>query len=401
MSLNPLKIRFFPKALKGDKSNFALYLRLTYKQQRTEICLGHNFPTKDWDNRQQCIVRSNKNYKNILELTNTYRTNALNEFNNLIRFEEDFDVFRLKEKIVGEKSQGQTEDRSFTALFRRMIQRKAAKATVQKYNRCLNHFVTFLAANKMGPDLSYSKINLKLIEDFELYLKTLGKCKHNSTMKHVQTLKTIFRAALSYGYAVKDPFQSFRFRLEEVNRGYLSEEEIKNMQATTIANKTLNQVKDLFLFCCFTGLAYIDLKSLKRENIHQENDKIWIRTLRQKTGTKTNVPLLPSALKILLDYNANFLELEPTDYLFNIISNQKTNVYLKEVAKLSGIKKKLTSHIARHSFATTVTLSNGVPIETVSSMLGHKQIRTTQHYAKIIDKKVGEDMEKLESRLNY
>ncbi len=152
-------------------------------------------------------------------------------------------------------------------------------------------------------------------------------------------------------------------------------------------------------FACFTGLSYADVKKLTREEIEFNEDGYWIKTRRRKTGGKTNIPLLEVPWKIIMKYNPFFDELFPTDKVLPIMSNQKLNAYLKEVADLAGITKQLSFHIARHTFATTVTMLNGVPIESVSKMLGHKNITSTQHYARIIDQKVSEDMKMLSSRL--
>jgi len=234
-----------------------------------------------------------------------------------------------------------------------------------------------------------------------LYLKTDGKCCHNSTMKHIQTFKTIFKSAMAHGYTDKDPFQKFKVRMEEVVREYLSELEIQKFIELDLPPCKLANVRDLFVFSCFTGLAYIDLKNLSAKHLNKENGKYWIRTRRQKTNVKTNVPLLATPMKLIKKYRPDFETAEADERIFRVISNQKMNAYLKDLAGLCGISKCLTFHLARHTFATTVTLNNGVPIESVSSMLGHKHITTTQHYAKLLDKKLEKDMDCLSSKLNY
>ena len=171
-----------------------------------------------------------------------------------------------------------------------------------------------------------------------------------------------------------------------------------------LANKKIEiervgHVRDIFVFCCYTGLAYIDVKQLRRTELLKGVDgKEWLMTQRQKTESPTRLPLLPKALEIVGKYRSH-PECAKSNLVLPVLSNQKMNAYLKELADICGIKKVLTFHIARHTFATTVTLSNGVPIETVSKMLGHKNLSQTQHYAKIIDLKVSEDMQRLEDRL--
>jgi site-specific recombinase XerD len=160
----------------------------------------------------------------------------------------------------------------------------------------------------------------------------------------------------------------------------------------------LIRVRDFFVFSCFTGLAYIDVKQLRKCEIEYHEEKYWIRTRRQKTGGRANIPLLNVPMEIIRKY-CNLEALNPEDTVIPILTNQKINAYLKELADLCGISKTLSFHVARHTFATTVTMMNGVPIETVSKMLGHKNINSTQHYARIVDQKVGEDMELLSRRL--
>ena len=189
--------------------------------------------------------------------------------------------------------------------------------------------------------------------------------------------------------------------MEEVIRCYLSEKEIQNLLELDLQGNKLFKVRDLFLFSCFTGLAYTDLKNLSVGHIQFENGKYWIRTRRQKTKVKTNVPLLDLPIRIINGHCPGFESMNAGDKIFKVMSNQKMNAYLKDLAKLCGISKVITFHIARHTFATTVTLNNGVPIESVSSMLGHKRISTTQHYAKLLDKKLEDDMNQLNARLKF
>lgn len=187
--------------------------------------------------------------------------------------------------------------------------------------------------------------------------------------------------------------------LKEVARPYLNEEELNRLMGLEIKMDRLDRVRDFFLFACFTGLSYADVKKLTREEIEFTEDGYWIKTRRRKTGGKANIPLLEVPWKIIMKYNPFFDELFPTDKVLPIMSNQKLNAYLKELADMARITKQLSFHIARHTFATTVTMLNGVPIESVSKMLGHKNITSTQHYARIIDQKVSEDMKMLSSRL--
>jgi site-specific recombinase XerD len=198
---------------------------------------------------------------------------------------------------------------------------------------------------------------------------------------------------------MKDPFVGVNLSIKEVDRPYLTMEEIQKLIDYDSKIERLKRVRDIFIFSCYTGLAYIDVKKLKKSEV-EGNDEIgyWIRTRRQKTDARANIPLLAIPMDIINNYCRLDL-LMPEDPILPVLSNQKVNAYLKELADLCGIHKELTFHVARHSFATTLTMTNGVPMETVSKMLGHKNIKSTQHYARIVDQKVGDDMKLLAAKL--
>ncbi len=233
------------------------------------------------------------------------------------------------------------------------------------------------------------------ITDFELYLRTACKCGYNTTAKFMQFFKRIIIIARNNGILVGDPFASYKIRLEKVDRGYLTEDEIKIILKKKMVSERLEHVRDLFVFSCFCGLAYSDVANLRQENIQKSFDgNLWIITKRVKTNTDVNVPLLDIPKMILKKYKGKL----PDGKILPVISNQKLNAYLKEIADICGIKKNLTFHLARHTFATTTTLSKGVPIETVSKMLGHTNIETTQIYARITNSKIGSDMQGLDKK---
>lgn len=193
------------------------------------------------------------------------------------------------------------------------------------------------------------------------------------------------------------PLLNYKHKVKPVERQYLTEKEISTIAGKAMVSERLEHVRDIFLFSCFTGLAYVDVKQLKREDIIEGIDgEKWISIKRQKTNTPSRIPILPTAMTLIERYKHN-LTCDVTGTIFPVCSNQKMNSYLKEIADVCGIKKQITFHIARHTFATTVTMLNGVPIESISKMLGHTNIKTTQHYAKMLDIKVSADMARLKS----
>lgn len=265
-------------------------------------------------------------------------------------------------------------------------------STYQKYEVTRKHLVSFIESKYNLSDIALKEINLMFITDFEVYLKTTGKCNANTTAKFMQFFKRIILIARNNSLILGDPFANYKIRLQRVDRGYLTEDEIKKILELDLVSERLENVRDLFIFSCFCGLAYIDVAGLRKEHIRKSFDgNLWIMTKRVKTGTNVNVPLLDIPQMILDKYKDQL----PQGKILPVISNQKLNSYLKEIADLAGIKKNLTFHLARHTFATTTTLGKGVPIETVSKMLGHTNIETTQIYARITNNKISDDMKGL------
>ncbi len=211
----------------------------------------------------------------------------------------------------------------------------------------------------------------------------------------MQIIKKVYRVGMDNGWVKVNAFANFKMRMKTVDRTYLSEEELNKIQETDFNNPRLNYVKDLFIFSCFCGLAYIDVKNLRRQNIIESRNMLWIKNKRKKTGVEASIPLLPPAKEILDSRTLGWINFPKDRLLFDVISNQKMNAYLKEIAIACQIDKLITFHLARHTFATTVTLLNDVPLETVSKMLGHSRITMTQHYSKVIDLKISRDTEKL------
>jgi site-specific recombinase XerD len=279
-----------------------------------------------------------------------------------------------------------------------MVGKEYSPSTLTRYVTSMNHVIEFMQWKFGIADIDITKLNHEFITDFNFYLRTEKNCNNNSAAKYIKNFRKIIRICLSNGWLARDPFINFKVKIREVERAYLSEEELQTLHDKVFTIDRLNQVKDIFLFSCYTGLAYIDAKNLTQHNLVLGIDgNKWIHTHRKKTDTPSHIPLLAPALEIINKYSQHPATINNC-VLLPVLSNQKMNAYLKEIAICCEINKELTFHIARHTFATTVTLSNNVPIESVSKMLGHKNLRTTQHYAKILDKKVSHDMQVLQTK---
>ena len=284
----------------------------------------------------------------------------------------------------------------FVNTVEQQIGRGKSKATAQKYRATMNHFINFLR-NKYGwKTISPHDMTPAIISAFNVYLRTVAKMQENTATKTLKSLKTVTIQAQKVGFLDHDPFLNLRFHLKPVDRGFLSEDEIDTLMSKKFDVLRLEQVRDIFVFSCFTGLAYIDVSNLTEDNIVTLDGQEWIMTKRQKTGITENVPILDVAHDIIEKYRGSK---ERKGHLLPILSNQKMNAYLKEIADLCGINKNLTYHMARHTYATLL-LSKGVPMETVSKLLGHTNIKTTQIYARITNKKIEQDVMRVADDLN-
>jgi site-specific recombinase XerD len=321
--------------------------------------------------------------------------------------ELDAKGYALPETIKN-KLQGKDPDRKSLMEFFEMhneqyklrIGNRTSETTSKRYELTKNRMSEFLRIKFNVSDVFVQEINYMFLEHFYSYLCNHCGCSNNTAMKFMQRFRTVFNFIVNTGYDMKvDPFANFRFHTQKVNREILSQEEIDKIYQKKFSTERLSQVRDIFIFQAYTGLAYIDVYNLTENEIRLAyDDQLWIMTEREKTGEPVNVPLLEIPLAILDKYKKT--REKNNGKLLPVSTNQKMNEYLKEIATICGIKKKLSTHIARHTFATTIALANGVPLESVSKMLGHRSIKTTQIYAKILDKKVSEDMGNLAKKLN-
>lgn len=271
--------------------------------------------------------------------------------------------------------------------------------TVKNWSVTERHLQEFLLKHYQVNDIAFKQLDFRFITDFEWFARTHWSCGNNAALKHIERIRKVVKKAVGNDWLVKGPFMSFEGKQSKSRRTFLTKHELETIQNKTFNIERLQKVKDVFVFCCYTGLAHIDVEKLTPDNIVVGMDgKKWIYTFRKKNDNKSNIPLLPAAIEILEKYR-NHPSCLASNRLLPVITNIKTNAYLKEIADVCEIKKNLTFHMARHTFATTITLTNGVPIETVSNMLGHSKITTTQIYAKVLGNKVSEDMERLEKKL--
>ena len=377
----------------------SVMLRIYLNNERLSLgSTGISVKSSQWDKEKERIKGLTTEALN----TNLQLDNISSGLQSIFRRIEMSDVVsleRIKSEFLGKKEEIDTLMQLFekhNGDVAKQVGVSVGKATLQKYNVCKRHFLEFLEKQYKRSDLKLTELTYVVIREFDLYLRTEVGQNPNTATKTMKTFKTITLLGQKMGVLLHDPFMNHRFHIEPVNRGFLTDEEILLIAHKQINIPRLELIRDIFIFSCFTGLAYIDVSNLTPDHIVTLGDKQWIMTQRQKTSVETNVLLLDIPKAIIAKYGGKTYR---NGKLFPMLTNQKTNSYLKEIADICGIKKNLTFHLARHTFAT-MSLSKGVPMESVSKMLGHTNIRTTQIYARITNKKIEHDMEELADKLD-
>lgn len=393
---------FYVKKAKIDSAGEApVYLRITIDGKISEISTKRKIQPSKWNSSTQKVNGFSEDIRSFNFYLKSFEQKVYDTYHLLMRDQETVTSEMLKNKLLGKGEKSRMLIPIFQEHNNRMeklVGIEFAKGTLTRYKTCIAHITAFLKYKYSITDIDIKKIDYAFLNDFEFYLKTEKSCNNNSAVKYLKNFGKIIRICLASGWIEKDPYLNYHSKFNEVTRMFLNEEEIDIVFKKDFKNERLSLVRDIFLFSCFTGLAYIDTQKLTHQNITTGLDgSQWIYTKRQKTKTTSNIPLLKQAEEIIKKYE-NHSACLYSGRLLPILSNQKMNAYLKEIADLCGLNKELTYHVARHTFATTVTLSNGVSIESVSKMLGHKSIKTTQHYAKILDKKVSEEMMSLKQK---
>jgi site-specific recombinase XerD len=378
-----------------------IYLRITVNGKRAETTSGRECLPANWNSSTGRLRGTKEGARSFNAYLDNLQTQVYEAHKILTESGGAITAELIKNKLLGKSDKTKmliTVFRDHNKKVAALVGNEYATGTLTRYETSLRHTQSFMKWKYQVADIDINAIDHDFITNYEFYLRSEKKCANNSAVKYIKNFKKIIRLCLASGWLDKDPFVNYKAKVKQVDRIVLSAEQITQITEKTFDTDRLNQVRDIFLFCCFTGLAYADVQKLNQSEIIRGADgEMWIVTKRLKTNIPTKVPLLPSALTILEKYSNDPVCISKGKAL-PVSTNQKMNAYLKEIAGVCGINKELTFHTARHTFATTITLSNGVPIETVSKMLGHTNIKTTQHYAKILDMKVSKDMALLKEK---
>ncbi|WP_019037771.1 site-specific integrase [Psychroflexus tropicus] len=395
-------VLFFTRKLDSNKEELSIYARITVNGKRAEMSLKRKTSVNEWDSSKGRLRGNTPRIKTLNSYLDQVYSKLLDTQKKILDKDNLITADKVKACYQGLDQEHKTLA-DIVEYHNKTMKSVLKWGTLKNYHTTAKYLKEFLKEKKKTSDIYLKQINYKFITEFEMFVRSYNAkkerktCGNNGTMKHLERLKKMINLAIKLEWLEKNPFQNYKMRFEKNERQFLSERELKLLEETYFKSESLERVKDIFLFACYTGLSYGDLKELTKDHIVKGMDgKNWISTKREKTNESVKAPLLHKADRILKKYMEKMYELE-NKRLFPVLSNQKMNKYIKEVMKASKVRKHITFHSARHTFATTVTLSNGVPIETVSKLLGHTKLSTTQIYAKVLENKISDDMSSLEN----
>src|ERR1035437_394706 len=396
---NKIVNHFYLKESKKDSNGEApIYLRITINGERAEISTNRRISSDLWDKASERVAGRSESARVINSHLNNLVGKVEKYFSGLDAKDEMISVHQIISELKGKSQNQMTLIKAYDFHINRieeLIGIDYAANTVKRYKSSLNGLKAFILHKYHKTDVRLFDLDNQFIESYYSYLKSMKGLQQNSAAKDIKNLYRVINKAVSYKWIYQNPFKDFSCQYINPNRTYLTEEEIDSLYKKKFAISRLAKVRDVFIFQIYTGLSYIDMAQLTEDNIEIGIDgKRWIVINRKKTGIRSSIPILPNAQEILDRYKIDPLCITEKKIL-PVYCNQRTNAYLKEIADLCEIKKNLTTHLARHTFATTITLSHGVPIETVSKMLGHSDLKTTQIYSKVVDRKIADDMKAL------
>jgi len=401
MKINKLSVLFLLDKVKTNKQGKCpIKCRITYNGNRKPFSTGLFINPNQWQSKQQLAKPPNEE--------NTFINNELslikNKINQVFLFLQvqgnEFSIEDIYSQYQGKPTIKKNEHvlsyyKQYLSKIKKLVGLEIKDNTYNKFVYVGNHLEAFLKWKFKKSDFPLNELSLQFLDDFDYYLKTEKKQQQITINKTIQRLRTPIKQAISEGYLDRDPFILHKSKTVRKVVIFLTTEELKTLEETVFQQKRLSTIQDLFIFCCYTGLAYNEMANLEKHNIQIGFDGMnWIQMKREKTQRQISIPILPKAQEIIDKYsNDNKL-------VFTSISNQKFNSYLKEIADIVGIEKRLTHHIARKTFASTVLLFNDVPMEIVSELLGHSNMTITQEsYGKVVQKKVSEEMQKLKQKI--
>nr|WP_190809223.1 site-specific integrase [Flagellimonas sp. S3867] len=399
--MKTFKVLLWQNGAKAKNGLAPIYARITIRGRRAEISTGRNCPVANWDSKTSRIVGRSEGARALNQELERIKHRLHECYKELLDQGTFVDARAVKSRYLGEDRKGRTlleivdyHGQKMEGVFK--------EGTLKNYRTTKTYLEGYLLKVLRTRDIYLEQLQYGFIIDFERYLRNSKNAlsnkplTNNGTMKHLERLNKLMNLAVDLEWSERNPFARYSLKFTKYDRSYLTEQELLDFATIKLQKPALSICRDMFVLACYTGLSYIDLKQLTVDRITIGIDgKKWFFLQREKSKQPVKVPLLAKALAILDKYGED-LRIRNS---LPVYSNQKMNKYIREVTDLCGINKHISFHVARHTFATTVTLSNGVPIETVSKLLGHTKLSTTQIYARVLENKISSDMELLENRL--
>lgn len=389
-------VLFFTRKVNRNSQNLSIYARITVNGKCSEMSLQRKTFVNEWDSSKGRLKGTTPRIKKLNGYLDQVYSKLLDTHKNLLDKDPLISAAKIKASYLGLDEDHKTI-KDIVAYHNEKMKDTLKWGTLKNYHTTAKYLEEFLKKKKNTDNIYLKLINYQFVTEFEMFVRSYRAkkdrktCGTNGTMKHLERLKKLLNLAIKLEWLEKNPFRNYTFKFEKNDRQFLTERELHILEESVFTSASLERVKDMFLFSCYSGLSYIDLKKLTTDQIIKGIDnRDWIYTKREKTQQSVKIPLLLPALEIIKMYQ----DQGPKEIkeVFPVISNQKINKYLKDIMDSIGIRKKITFHSARHTFATVITLSNGVPIETVSKLLGHTKISTTQIYARVLENKLSSDI---------
>lgn len=404
-SSNTFAVLFWTYTTRAKNNQTSIYARITVNGKKVNISLKHKADIRKWDPNKQRAKGTSENSRILNQYLDRVHAQIVQCYHDLYFKGQLVTADLIKAEYLGENDGSKTLQ-NLLEYHTQKTEKTLASGTIRNFGVTQGYLNKYLKEVLKTSDIYLKELDYKFICDFASFLHSFWPKGHpkamgnNTVMKHIQRFRKIVTLGYHIEWIEKDPLVRWKPTYEKTERPFLTENELSNIETYPLPIERLERVRDLFIFSCYTGIAYVDIMKLNTNNISKGIDgHNWIFTNRQKTKTQVKIPLLSKAQELIYKYqNHPMTQISKT--LFPVITNEKLNLYLKEIAEACGLKKNLTFHMARHTFATTVTLSNGVPIETVSKLLGHSKIASTQIYARVIERKISEDIDVLKTKLS-
>lgn len=398
---NTFSILFYLKKDKIDKTNQApIYMKITINGVKAECATQRRIEVTQW--RANGNMPNTSKFRAINDHLTTMRSKIMEAHTELIKLGITPTPKVLIEMLNGRQAiqSNKTIKQAIQAQYERvynLIGTSFSKATATRYNTIVGHMDDFIPTTYKKQDINLSELDYHFAEKYTTYLRTVRRCNHNSAMKYMKMLKAVIHYAQKCKWINQDPFREFECPIEKTETIFLTKTELHKMETKELSIERIRIIRDIFVFACYTGLSYIDISSLTPSSVIQHNGHWLIKSNRHKTNEPYIAYLLPNCIKIIERYREHPIT-SIKDTLFPVPSNQKTNVYLKELADLCQIDKHLTFHVARRTFATTVCLGNGIATEVIQKVLGHANIKTTQIYAQTTEELIINQFSKLQNQ---